>query len=227
MSESPESPPLEREWEIDSFPDEFAAGSTVLIASAVDPTQYAIDLHALCKFGEADDTALIVTTTEGAIETLERYEQLCPASDRPSLGFVDTTATQPSAPALYRDTSTVFIPSPGDLERLVIGLSDVSENTPPADAARHLVIRSLTPILEVTPTEQVCNVLSRVMGLRAKSGLCVLGIDFTAHDEETIRTVAEQVDGILWVTESSSETLELAYEPIEDRHLRRSIRTPE
>jgi hypothetical protein len=168
-----------------------------------------------------------VTTTEGAIETLERYEQLCPESNRPSLGFVDTTGTQPSAPALYRDASTVFIPSPGDLERLVIGLSDVSENTPPADGARHLVIRSLTPILDVTPTSDVCTVLDRIVGLRSESGLCILGIDFTAHDEETIRAVAEYVDGILWVSESSSEILDLEYESIESQPSRRSVQRPE
>lgn len=217
MSEYSKTAPLERKWEVESFPDDVSAGSTVLIASAGDPTRYALDLQALCKFGGADDTALIVTTTEGAIETLERYEQLCPESNHPSLGFVDTTGTQPSAPALYRDASTVFIPSPSDLERLVIGLSDVSENTPPADGARHLIIQSLTPILDVTPTDHACTVLERVIGLRSKSGLCLLGIDFTSHDEETIRTVAEQVDGILWVSESSSGTLDLEYESVPSR----------
>lgn len=224
MAERSETSPLKHKWEVESFPDEVSAGSTVLIASADDPTRYALDLHALCEFGGADDTALIVTTTEGVIETLERYEELCPESNRPSLGFVDTTGTKPSAPALYRDASTVFIPSPGDLERLVIGLSDVSENTPPADAARHLIIRSLTPILDVTPTDHVCTVLDRVIGLRSKAGLCVLGIDFTAHDEETMRAVAEQVDGILWVSEPSAETLDLEYELMPSR---RSIQKPE
>lgn len=224
MAERSETSPLERKWEVESFPDDFSAGSTILIASAGDPTRYALDLQALCKFGGRDDTALIVTTTEGAIETLKRYEQLCPDPNRPSLGFVDTTETQPSAPALYREASTVFIPSPGDLERLVIGLSDVSENTPPADGARHLVIRSLTPILDVTPTSHVCTVLDRIIGMRSKSGLCVLGIDFTAHDEETIRAVAEQVDGILWVSESSAEILDLEYESMPAR---RSVQKPE
>lgn len=213
------------DWEVtmDTFPDAFSTGASVLVASAGDPTRFAIGLVALCRFGDPDDSAVVVTTTESADRTLETYEGLCAESQRPSVGFVDTTATHPSAPALYRDTSTVYIPSPGDLERLVVALSEVSGTAPPSDAARHLVVRSLTPILAQAPTERVCTVLNRVTGLRANDGLCLLGLDYTAHDRATIETLAEKVDGILWVSESAPETLSFDYHSTRDQSEGRTV----
>lgn len=227
VDRSPNSSTDLTSWKVDTFPDDFGHGVTVLLASAGDPARYSVDLQALCEYGGRNDTAVAVTTTASAETTLETYQQLCPGSERPTLQFVDTTANQPSVPALYGDASTITIPSPGDLERLVIALSDLSDATPPSSGARHLVIRSLTPILDEAPVSRVCTVLDRVTGLRAKSGLCLLGIDYTAHDEDTIRTLTEQVDGILWVTESSLDELQFEYRPNRSRYGGELLETPE
>jgi hypothetical protein len=214
-------------WRTDTFPDDLSNGGSVLVATSGDPTRYTVALHALCEYGDGADTAFVVTTTRSADTTLETYDRLCPDGDRPHLRLVDTTARQPSVSSMYREAATSFIPAPGDLERLVIALSDLSESTPPSDGARHLVIRSLTPILEETPVERVQTVLDRVTGLRANAGLCLLGIDYTAHDETVIRRLAEQVDGILWVTEAGDDALEFDYRPTDARGHRRPIETPE
>lgn len=214
-------------WRMDTFPDDLARGGSVLVASAGDPTRYAIGLHALCEYGDGADTAFVVTTTRSADTTLETYDRLCPEDGRPGLRVVDTTARQPSVPSVYGEAATIFIPSPGDLERLVIALSDLSAATPPSDGARHLLIRSLSPILEETPVERVQTVLDRVTGLRANDGLCLLGIDYTAHDESTIRSLAEHVDGILWITEADEDTLQFDYLPTNERRRQRPIETPE
>lgn len=211
-------PPPEPVWQMEAFPDDFARGVTVLVASAGDPTRYAIDLRALCEYGGNRDTGLVVTTTRSADTTLETYENVCPESDRAALGFVDTTARHPAVPALYGDASTIYIPSPGDLERLVLALSNLSENMPPSSGTRHLVIRSLTPILDVTPASRVSTVLERITGLRTQSGLCILGIDYTAHEQETLATIAKQADGVLWVTESGSNTLAFDYQTTHGRY---------
>lgn len=213
-------------WRMDTFPDDLSRGGSILVASSGDPTRYAVELHALCEYGDGDDTAFVVTTTRSADTTRETYERLCP-DERPRLRLVDTTARQPSVPSIYGEAATIFIPSPGDLERLVIALSDLSEATPPSDGARHLVIRSLTPVLRETPVERVRTVLDRITGLRANAGLCLLGIDYTAHDEATIRRLAEGVDGILWVAESGASTLEFDYHPTEGRRHRQLLETPE
>lgn len=209
---------------IDAFPDGLSAGRTILIASAGNPSQYNVDLRALCRYGGADDTALIVTTIERADQILETYGRLCSTSDRPSLRLVDTTSEQQFVSALYDETPVVYTPSPDDLERLILALSDLSENRPPASGARHFVARSLTPLLATTPTARVCTVLERISGLRSETGLCLLGLDYTAHDEETMRTVAERVDGILWITHGSTG-LEFEYRPSSGRHNRIQLRS--
>jgi hypothetical protein len=204
---------LQDGWEHDAFPDAFSKGATVLIASAGDPARYDVDFNALCTYRNKDDTALVVTTTESASATLDTYERLCADIDCPSPSFVDTTATQPTADSLYGGTPVVYIPSPGDIERLVLALSDLSENQPVTNGNRHLVIRSLSPIITSTSTERVCSILDRITGLRTEHGLSLLGIDYTAHDDETVTALAQQVDGVLWVTESSPTRLGFEYRP--------------
>lgn len=205
---------------VDLFPDGLASGSTVLIAGAVDPAMYAVALRGLCRYGHADGAALVVTTTESAEQTLTTYETVCADSDRPSLGLVDTTSKQQYVTALFRETPVVFIPAPGDLERLVLALSELTGDRPPSKGTRHLVIRSLTPLLENASTARVCTVLERITGLRAGAGLCLLGIDYTAHDRETMAAVIKRVDGVLWITEMTRNRLEFEFRPTSSRHNR-------
>lgn len=209
------------------FPDEFAAGATVLVASPDTPPLYGVVIQALVQFCEPDDAALVVTTTESADTTLETCKQDCPESERPFIGIVDTTGTRPSAPALHNDVSTVYIPSPGDLERLVIALSEVSENTPTPDADRNLLIRSLTPILDAAPIDRVHTVLDRITGLRTDGGLCLLGIDYTAHDREVAETIARKTDGVLWLSNSPSNGVKAEYRPMDGSATRRLPGEPE
>jgi len=211
MARSSSVPSLQDGWQRDTFPDAFSEGATVLIASAGNPVRYDVDLHALCKYGDRTDQALIVTTTESASATLETYERHCADTGNPAPSFVDTTATQPSVESLYGNTPVIYIPSPGDIERLVLALSDLSENQPVTNGNRHLLIRSLTPIITSTSTERVCSILDRITGLRTKRGLSLLGLDYTAHDDEAVTALARQVDGVLWVTESSPNRLEFEY----------------
>lgn len=207
MSEEPAS--LNRE----TFPERFSAGATVLVATAGNPSQTAVDIRALCAFGTPSDRALLVTTSKSATETMETFATLCTDSERPALGFVETTSTDPSVPAIYDETPVILTPSPGDLERIVVALAELSADTPPATGNRHLVVRSLTPMLESTSNSQMGAVLERISGLRSEGGLCLFGIDYTAHDEATLDAVAKQVDGILWVTRDDSDSLQLEYRP--------------
>lgn len=204
----------------DPIPGGLTTESTVLIASAGDPSQYAVALRLLCEHVDADDAALLVTTTESVDRTIETYDRLCSDPDRPSFGFVDTVSERQSVTALYEETPVVFTPSPADLERLVVALSDLSADTPPSEGSRHLVVRSLTPLLESEPTAHVGTVLDRIAGLRSETGLCLLGIDYTAHDEETMAAMTARVDGVLWVTHTSSKHLEFEYRPTPGRHAR-------
>lgn len=217
----------DRKRRIESFPGQVTGGETVVVATPGDPTQYAVGLQSLSAFGGSDDVGLVVTTIEGATATLEAHEEVCPESGRPSLRFVDTTASRPSAPALYQGASAVFIPSPGDLERLVVALSEIAGSRAPPAGERHLLARSLTPILEEAPTDRVLSVLDRITGLRTDGGLAVLEIDYTAHDEPTMDRLGELADGVLWVRESPSGDIELEYNPSGERYRGRSTQWTE
>lgn len=213
--------PLESAADQDPFPDRFTTGTTILIASAGDPGKRAVDIRALCHYADPTDRAFIVTTTVSAEQTIETVDHVCAGTERPALGFVDTTSNQPSVSAIYDNTPVIFTPSPGDLERLVVALTELSGDSRPEHGDRHLVVQSLTPLLEAAPTAQVCRVLERISGLRTGSGLCLLGIDYTAHDEETMTAVTEHVDGVLWVADDGPDDLQLEYQPV-----RRSVTQP-
>ncbi|WP_135364277.1 DUF7504 family protein [Halosimplex halophilum] len=215
-----DDPGAEREFSVpgaDAVPDGLVPGSTVLVASVGDPTHSALPLRILAAFADGDDTVLVVTTTESAETTVGRSREVFEAGDRPSLGVVDTVSKQQSVASRYGDVPAVFTPSSSDLERLVVALSDLSGAEPPATGDRHLLVRSLTPILRGAATDQVCTVLRQISGIRTETGLTLLGVDETAHDGATIRALAEQVDGVVWVTTAADDTLELTYRPATGR----------
>ena len=51
-------------------------------------------------------------------------------------------------------------------------------------------------------------------------GLCLVGLDYTTHDEETMTALADHVDGVLWVTHPSPDRLEFEYQPTRSRYNR-------
>ncbi|MDZ7700738.1 MAG: hypothetical protein U5J98_01005 [Halobacteriales archaeon] len=192
--------------EILAFPTTFDAGATVLLAGNVDPTVYALGLRALCQYSVAEDNAVVVTTTEGADETLETFKSVCPTDDRPSIGIVDATSEEQFVSAVYDTSPVVFTPS--DLERIVMALAEITGHRVPANGTRHLVVRSLTPLLRDSPTDAICNVMGRISGLRAGTGLGLFGLDYTQHDGATMSKLAERVEYILWVTHGQGSGLE-------------------
>jgi hypothetical protein len=218
MDGPPEATSDEPPLRIDTLPERIGDGATILVATAGAPSRLGVPLDLLYQRGTAADSALVVTTVESAETTLERYSGLAAGRAGPALRIVDTGSKGQSVSALYGETPVVFTPAVGDLERLVIALSDLAGEATPSEGARNLVVRSLTPMLHAVPVDRLCTVLERIVDLRTGGGLCLLGIDYTAHDEETMRTVAAQADGVLWVTESKRGRVEFAYEPSGGRY---------
>lgn len=131
---------------------------------------------------------------------------------------------QQYVPALYTETPIVFTPSLGDLERLLLAVSELTNNQPSSNGNRHLIIRSLTPLLENASTTGVCTVLERISEFRAGTGLCFLGLNYTAHSEETMSALTKRVDGVLWVTNAADNHLQFEYRPTRGRHNQPSTR---
>lgn len=200
--------------EIPVLPELLGSGTTALIAGTVDPSSFAVGLRALCQFSQQNDTGVIVTTIESAERTLDVFRSICPAVTRPSIGVVDATSEQQFVTAVYGETPVVFTPS--DLERMVMGLSELTGERLEAGETRHLIVRSLTPILADTEIDAVCNVIDRIAGLRSEGGLGLFGLDYTRHDEATLQQLASHVEHILWVSEEESR---LAFELESTRRL--------
>lgn len=198
--------------------DQPVAGETVLVASAGSPTRDAICLRLLQRHATGDDRALVVTTTESAAATVETHERRSAGpDDSASLALVDTTNSRPSTSVLYGDRSVVHLPSARDLERVIVGLSELHEEPRPSADGQYLVVRSLTPILEATETAHASAALDRITGIHDEPGLSLLGVDRTAHDEETLRAIVDGVDAVLWVTEATDDELAVDYRPTEGR----------
>lgn len=199
MDRQPKSAKTVHHDEIPVLPEILGSGTTVLIAGTLDPSSYAVGLRALCQFSRQDDTGVIVTTIESAERTIEVFQSICPTETRPSIGVVDATSEQQFVTAVYGETPVVFTPS--DLERIVMGLSELTGERIGTGETRHLIVRSLTPILADTEIDAVCNVIDRIGGLRSKRGLGLFGLDYTRHDESTLKRLASHVEHILWISE--------------------------
>lgn len=196
-----------------SLPGALADGATILVVGAFDPAGPAIPLRLLSQYGRSDDVAPIVTTIASADETIATWRRVSVEGSRPSIGVVDTTSEEQSLAATYGEFPTFFTPSSGDLERIVMALSELSGETRPFGGSRHLVFRSLTPILQEASTEQVCRVLERIGGLRTGSGLGLFGVDITAHDGATLTALADTVDGVVWIDRTNDGGFESEFHP--------------
>ncbi|WP_193570247.1 MULTISPECIES: hypothetical protein [Halorussus] len=187
--------------------DALSPPTALLVAGTVDPAEYALDLRLLSRVGSPDETAFVVATT-GSREDVLAHTRDDDAAGVGSLAVVDTVSEDQYLTAPYADVPTVFMPSADDLERVVIGLSDLTGTVVPATGTRHLVVRSLTPMIEGATAGRVCRLLERTEGLRTGDGLGIFGIDYTAHDEETMRELTSVVDRLLWVSEDSDGRLQ-------------------
>lgn len=196
-----------------TLPGTLTDGATVLVVGAFDPSEHALCLRLLARYGRSADTALVVTTLASADETIETWNGVSVEGDRPAIGIVDTTSEEQSVAATYGGVPTFFTPSSGDLERIVMALSELSGASPPTTGSRHLVFRSLTPIVREAPTERVCRVLERIGGLRTGTGLGLFGVDVSAHDRETLTALADVVDGVVWVDRTEDGRFETEYTP--------------
>ena len=202
------TPATDREKRISDVARSVSPPTTMLVAGTVDPAEHALGLRLLAHAGSPDDTAVVVTTTESRNAVVARTGDVETANGAPSLAVVDTVSEGQYLTAPYEEVPTVYMPSADDLERVVIGISDLTGTVVPSTGTRHFVVRSLTPMIEGATTGRVCRLLERTSGLRAGASLGIFGIDFTAHDERTMRELTAVVDRLLWVSEDTDGELQ-------------------
>jgi hypothetical protein len=196
---------------VDTLLDELDDSYRLLIADSRDPAESAVALRLLAQVGRRTDEAVIVTPTRSGATTRDFYRTITEPGRRPILRVVDALSSDQSVAALYTDAPTVYVPSPAGIERLIVAISELTTDYPPADGNRHLVVRSLTPILETVPAETIARVIDCIVDTSCPTGLSVFGCQYTAHSDAALDRLTAHVDGILWVERSTSGdvTLEL------------------
>lgn len=181
-----------------AFPDALSDGTTVLLCG-FDPTEYALTLRCLERFGGDADEAAVVTMKRGVEATIETYSSLDVSPSHPSIGIVDMVSEGQSISATYEAVPTVFTPSEGDTERLVLALSELTGRSVGAND-QHLAVRSLSPMLTAAATTRVTDVAERISGLRTTNGMALFGLNYTVHDRDTVQSVSNVADRVLWVS---------------------------
>lgn len=200
-----------------ALPATIAPGSLLLVTGAVEPAERGLPLQVFQRYATPRDVGIVVTTTASAEETIEAY---APASDedaRPSISIVDTVSRGQNLTAFHRDVPTVFTPGPPDPARVSVAIANLTAQSPSA-AARHLVVRSLTPFFEADPSAPVVHRLERTFGRRSDEGLVVLGVDFTAIDGPTMEALTGLADGVVRLATSETGQPTVAYRGTTPRH---------
>ncbi|MDH5020314.1 DUF7504 family protein [Halobacterium rubrum] len=187
------------------FPDVFETGVTVLVLTDGAPTEYCVTLDALATFGTGSDTAVIITTATSPTRAVKSFAGRAAVSERPALKLIDTTGDRPAYGAPYDEVPVRSTTGPRDLERLLVALADHTDTAPSSPGRRHLIVRSLSPLLDANPPTRLSAVLDDFRAHRSSDGLCLFGLDYTNHDTDTIATLSEHVDGVLRVQESGAD----------------------
>ncbi|USZ72498.1 hypothetical protein NGM15_04055 [Natronosalvus halobius] len=81
----------------------------------------------------------------------------------------------------------------------------------------HFGIRSLTPLLADEGLERTISVLEHLIEGRTDSGLVVLGLEYTKHDEATLSALREIVDGIVWIEERTDGSISAEYRRVHEQ----------
>ncbi|PSQ46958.1 hypothetical protein BRD15_07975 [Halobacteriales archaeon SW_6_65_15] len=188
------------------------AGQTLLIAESGDLRRHAVDLRLLAARSDPAEGAAFVTTETGSKATLEAYESLDAEESSAVLGVVDAVSHDQNLPASYRETPVSHVAGPHDLARLSVAVGDLLGSSEREDRRRHLVVQSLTPLLETSDSDVVERFIRRTTHSAFVDGFSILRLDFTAHDERTLKRVRNLADVLLWVEESPDGALDFEVE---------------
>lgn len=183
-----------------------------IIIVAAPESAVAGDVSLQMGIGTAERPACVVAT-EVPPEKLESYLS-DRAPTRPALGFVDATSHR-ATPALKEEIQAIEdIPSAQDLLQLTTAVSDVRAAIAPDDQPANIVIPVFDSLLGVAPTERVVRVLSHIAESTEDSGRVVIGLNYTAGSSETLQTLKEQSDAVLWVERDADGTVNMDFEPV-------------
>ncbi|WP_312908055.1 DUF7504 family protein [Natronosalvus caseinilyticus] len=206
---TPDSDERLRAIDFEGLPNNLTEDSVILVAKPAPLEEYAVSLRILDRYTSPDDRRIVVTTAVSAERTIQQQTALAsPESGR--FGVIDATPQhQPSAP--FQQYPVVSLPHSVELTRLVLALWELEASMASGSQQTHFGIRSLTPLLVDEGLGRTVSVLEHLIEDRSDSGLVVLGLEYTRHDEDTLAALRAIVDGIVWVEERTDGSISAAY----------------
>ena len=192
-----------RDVDLSALPEALPAGSSVLVAKPDSLTEHALSLRISSRYADLDDARLVLTTAVDADRTIEQYRAIVADSGAGRLGVVDASeGYQPSAP--FQECPTVSLPNPSELTRIVLALQQLESTLAAQAPTIDVVVRSLSPMLTGSRLEQVVRVVDQLVDRqRSIGGVAVFGLEYTRHDDRTMRELQELVDAVVWVEETA------------------------
>lgn len=184
-------------------------GITIVAAAN---TAVAGDVCLQTGIGTAEQPACIVATDVPPLKLEAYLSDRAPA--RPALGFVDATSHRPTPPMYEEVQALEDVPSAHDLLQLTTAVSSVSTSIAPDDQPTNIVIPVFDSLLGVAPTQRVVRVLSHVAESTEDAGRVVIGLNYTAGSSETLQTLKEHSDAMLWAERDGDGTVTLDFEPL-------------
>ncbi|WP_152423384.1 DUF7504 family protein [Haloterrigena salina] len=196
--------------DLEGIPETVPDGAALCIAKPAPLTEYALPLHITNQYADGEDCRIIITSSITAEETIRQEQQVVATADR-RLGIIDTTADE-HLEALYQENPIISIPRSGDLTQVTLALWDLEESFSKTYPKTHVILRSLTPILNDSSIEGVRNVLETVIEhQRSRSCLTVFSVEYTEHSEPTMAALEILVDGVVWVEQTANDEHQLDY----------------
>lgn len=174
------------------------SGSSVLL---VGDGEHAVREHAHETLAGSESAAVIVLTTADAVGAVEALATR--GLDRDAIGVVDASASSDAiATGVAAAASTE---GPGALSEIGVAASEQIEQLGARPGRTCVGLHSVTALLEVHVVPAVFRFLHVLDGrVRAADGVLVATVDRSAHDPETVSTVAELFDDVVEVPEDGS-----------------------
>lgn len=191
------------------------AGQTLLVAESGDLRRHDVGLRLLAARSDSSEGVALVATKTGSKALLGDYESLETDDAADVLGVVDAVSHDQNLPPSYRKTPISHVTGPQDVTRIALALADLTRQSECEGRRRHVLVQSLTPLLETSDPNVVCRFVRRTTGdSKFADGFSILTVDFTAHDEETMNHLRDCSDFVLWVEESPDGTLDFEVEQV-------------
>ena len=193
----------------DVLPDvEIEPGSNVLITGPPMTGKQQVAFEILAQGTRQGEGAIVVTTKDSSKKVLEQYTALVGADPDAPVGVVDCVTQQQGAGDTDDTDRIKYASSPVDMTGIGIKLSELLEDFYSQQSSRRnrVLLHSVSTLLMYSDLQTVFRFLHVFTGrIQSADALGLYVIDPSAHDDQTMNTLKQLVDGVVEVDEEDGE----------------------